>query len=211
MEDTLTKFMSELAKRHEENSNMIKEIRASTDAAIRNQRASIKTLEIQIGQMRASVSVMPLLTYLNLGLGELAHTKLTVELADRTVKYPKGIAKNVLICIVRIIAVNDVYESQEFLIFERDMMEVLDDDLGDLLTFLVGLHGCVVETGGDCGLGLGVVGLGIFGGYSVWLSTLIVNGTGDTVLVDTGPWKQINIDEYWWRIYKSGDLEVLES
>ncbi|GJY87318.1 reverse transcriptase domain-containing protein [Tanacetum coccineum] len=43
----------------------------------------------------ASVSVMPLLTYLNLGLGELAHTKLTVELADRTVKYPKGIAENV--------------------------------------------------------------------------------------------------------------------
>ncbi|GJS19177.1 hypothetical protein Tco_0447809 [Tanacetum coccineum] len=45
----------------------------------------------------ASVSVMPLSTYLNLGLGELAHTKLTVELADRTVKYPKGIAENVLV------------------------------------------------------------------------------------------------------------------
>ncbi|GJT65144.1 putative reverse transcriptase domain-containing protein [Tanacetum coccineum] len=45
----------------------------------------------------ASVGVMPLSTYLNLGLGELAHTKLTVELADRTVKYPKGIAKNVLV------------------------------------------------------------------------------------------------------------------
>ncbi|GKE67486.1 hypothetical protein Tco_1521647 [Tanacetum coccineum] len=45
----------------------------------------------------ASVSVMPLLTYLNLGLGELAHTKLTVELADKTVKYPKGIAENVLV------------------------------------------------------------------------------------------------------------------
>ncbi|GKA80362.1 putative reverse transcriptase domain-containing protein [Tanacetum coccineum] len=40
---------------------------------------------------------MPLSTYLNLGLGELAHTKLTVELADKTVKYPKGIAKNVLV------------------------------------------------------------------------------------------------------------------
>ncbi|GJZ36873.1 mitochondrial proton/calcium exchanger protein-like protein isoform X1 [Tanacetum coccineum] len=191
MEDTLSKFMSESAKRHEENSNLIKEIRASTDAAIQNQGASIKTLEIQIGQMSksisttieadsypirrigssqyavstgqnrtlmyetrqtmipfpsrlngyyceekkgsygpqfseayseashinnsiprkekdpgsftlpcfinnvcfdnalvdlgASVSVMPLSTYLNLGLGELAHTKLTVELADRTV------------------------------------------------------------------------------------------------------------------------------
>ncbi|GJS14144.1 putative reverse transcriptase domain-containing protein [Tanacetum coccineum] len=45
----------------------------------------------------ASVNVMPLSSDLNLGLGELAHTKLTVELADRTVKYPKGIAKNVLV------------------------------------------------------------------------------------------------------------------
>ncbi|GKA35569.1 hypothetical protein Tco_0722060 [Tanacetum coccineum] len=217
--------MGELAKRHEENSNLIKEIQAMTDAAIRNQGASIKTLEIQIGQMskvlqergfrslpslteanprdqvksisttieadshlicrigssqyavstrlnskllyksrqatipfpshlynyyceeeegnygpkfteaygalhinnviprnkkdpgsftlpcfinnvcfdnalvdlRASISVMPLLTYLNLGLGELAYTRLTVELADGTVKYPKGIAKNVLV------------------------------------------------------------------------------------------------------------------
>ncbi|GJU51576.1 hypothetical protein Tco_1221131 [Tanacetum coccineum] len=113
--------MSESKKRHEENSNLIKEIQASTDAAIRNQGVSIKTLEIQIGKekepgsftlpcfinnvcfdnaiadLEASVSVMPLSTYLNLGLGELAHTKLTVELADRTVKYLKGIAKNVLI------------------------------------------------------------------------------------------------------------------
>ncbi|GKB08048.1 copia protein [Tanacetum coccineum] len=40
---------------------------------------------------------MPLSTYLNLGLGKLAHTRLTVELADRTVKYLKGIAENVLV------------------------------------------------------------------------------------------------------------------
>ncbi|GKC13672.1 hypothetical protein Tco_1010454 [Tanacetum coccineum] len=222
MEDTLSKFMSESSKRHEENSNLIKDILASTNAAIQNQRASIKILEIQIGQMSkvlqergfgclprsteanprdqvksisttieadsypicrigssqyavsirqnrtlvyetrqtmipfpsrlngyyceekkglyrpqfseayseashiprkekdpgsitlpcfinndcfdnalvdlgAGVSVMPLSTYLNLGLGELAHTKLTIELADRTVKYPKGIAENVLV------------------------------------------------------------------------------------------------------------------
>ncbi|GJW09627.1 hypothetical protein Tco_1575454 [Tanacetum coccineum] len=169
--------MSESAKRQEENSNLIKEIRALTDAVIRNQGASIITLEIQIEQMSKvlqergfgclpetnprdhvksistiveadaslihhigshqyavstrqnstlikeknprsftlpyfinnvcfdnaladlgdSVSVMPLSTYLNLGLGELAHTKLTVELADKTVKYLKEIAKNVLV------------------------------------------------------------------------------------------------------------------
>ncbi|GJW36877.1 retrovirus-related pol polyprotein from transposon TNT 1-94 [Tanacetum coccineum] len=50
-----------------------------------------------LADLGASVSVMPLSTYLNLGLGELTHTKLTVELVDRTVKYPKGIAENVLV------------------------------------------------------------------------------------------------------------------
>nr|GFA14165.1 hypothetical protein [Tanacetum cinerariifolium] len=49
LEESLTKFMAESAKRHEENLNIIKDIRASTDAAIRNQGASIKTLETQIG------------------------------------------------------------------------------------------------------------------------------------------------------------------
>ncbi|GJY42563.1 hypothetical protein Tco_0429833 [Tanacetum coccineum] len=157
MEDTLSKFMSESAKRHEENSNLIKEIRALTDATIRNQGASIKTLEIQIGQMskliqtryavldqtnssypldirllyKSRQTTVPFPSRLdnhyyeeekNYGpkfteaygashinnaiprkekdpvrLGESAHTRLTVELADRTVKYPKGIAENVLV------------------------------------------------------------------------------------------------------------------
>nr|GEW52653.1 hypothetical protein [Tanacetum cinerariifolium] len=50
-----------------------------------------------LADLGASISVMPLSTYLNLGLDELAHIKLIVKLADRTVKYPKGIAKNVLV------------------------------------------------------------------------------------------------------------------
>ncbi|GJQ99539.1 hypothetical protein Tco_0522524 [Tanacetum coccineum] len=40
---------------------------------------------------------MPLSTYTNLGLRNLAYTRLTVELADRTIKHPKGIAENMLV------------------------------------------------------------------------------------------------------------------
>ncbi|GJY49271.1 hypothetical protein Tco_0439227, partial [Tanacetum coccineum] len=58
MEDTLSKFMSESARRHEENSNLIKEIRALIDAAIRNQGASIKTLELQIGCVAGDENVI---------------------------------------------------------------------------------------------------------------------------------------------------------
>ncbi|GJV08479.1 hypothetical protein Tco_1346135 [Tanacetum coccineum] len=45
----------------------------------------------------ASVSVMPFSTYTNLGLGILSHTRLTIEVADRTIKQPRGIAENVLV------------------------------------------------------------------------------------------------------------------
>ncbi|GJY25950.1 retrotransposon protein [Tanacetum coccineum] len=192
--------MTESAKRHEENLNIIKEIRASTDAAKRNQGASIKTLEIQICQMSnilqergigglsdsiesnprdhvksisttkansseihlpfprrlqdyccddwreaqdvkileaydhtlpqkekdprsftlhcfihnvcfdkalvdlgASVGVMPFSTYTNLGLGILSHTRLTIELADRTIKQPRGLDEDVLVRIGKFI------------------------------------------------------------------------------------------------------------
>nr|GEV03894.1 hypothetical protein [Tanacetum cinerariifolium] len=52
---------------------------------------------LKLQSLGASVSVMPLSTYLNLELGELADTKLIVELADRTMKYLKGIVENVLV------------------------------------------------------------------------------------------------------------------
>nr|GEU35630.1 hypothetical protein [Tanacetum cinerariifolium] len=75
MEESLNNFMSESERRHEENSNMIKEIRASTDTAIRNQGALIKTF----------------------GDSNQANEK------DRTVKHLKGIAKNVLVGIGKFI------------------------------------------------------------------------------------------------------------
>ncbi|GJS26767.1 hypothetical protein Tco_0487387 [Tanacetum coccineum] len=51
LEESLRMFMDEIAKRHDENSNLIKEIKASTDFALRNQQAMIKALEIQVKQM----------------------------------------------------------------------------------------------------------------------------------------------------------------
>ncbi|GJV69192.1 VIER F-box protein 2 [Tanacetum coccineum] len=66
----------------------------------------------------ASVSVMPLSTYLNLGLGELAYAKLIVELADKIVKYPKGIAENVLVGIDKFVFPADFYNLE---IMELDL------------------------------------------------------------------------------------------
>ncbi|GJU67244.1 hypothetical protein Tco_1253503 [Tanacetum coccineum] len=164
IKESLIKFMTESMKRHKENSNLIKEIRASINVAIRNQGASIKTLEIQIGQMsksisttvdadlnpirriglrryavsdlqdRASVSVMSFSTYTNLGLGELAHTKLTVELADRIVKHPKCINENVLVGIERMELDLEARLMRETLILNRLLDPLYEDyiELNDL-------------------------------------------------------------------------------
>ncbi|GJW79631.1 pyruvate dehydrogenase (acetyl-transferring) kinase, mitochondrial, partial [Tanacetum coccineum] len=50
-----------------------------------------------LADLGASVSVMLYSTFTSIGLGKLAPTKLIIELADRTVKRPKGIAENVLV------------------------------------------------------------------------------------------------------------------
>ncbi|GJW42194.1 retrotransposon protein [Tanacetum coccineum] len=55
----------------------------------------------------ASVNVMPFSTYTNLGLGILSHTRLTIKLADRTIKQPRGIAENMLVRIGKFIFLID--------------------------------------------------------------------------------------------------------
>jgi hypothetical protein len=45
----------------------------------------------------ASVNLLPYSVYLQLGLGELKPTIVTLQLADRSMKRPRGIIENVLI------------------------------------------------------------------------------------------------------------------
>ena len=45
----------------------------------------------------ASVNLLPYLVYVDLGLGELEPTNITLQLADCSVKIPRGIVKNVLV------------------------------------------------------------------------------------------------------------------
>ncbi|GJV57492.1 putative nucleotidyltransferase, ribonuclease H [Tanacetum coccineum] len=45
----------------------------------------------------ASISLMPYMMYEKLGLGEPKPTRMSLELADRSIQYPRGIIKNVLI------------------------------------------------------------------------------------------------------------------
>ena len=60
----------------------------------------------------ASVNLMPHLVYLQLGLGELKPTSITLSLADRSVKIPKGIVEDVLV------KINNFYYPVDFVVHD---------------------------------------------------------------------------------------------
>ncbi|GKC48006.1 reverse transcriptase domain-containing protein [Tanacetum coccineum] len=50
-----------------------------------------------LADLAASISLMPYMMYENLGLGEPKATRMSLELADRSIQYPRGIIENLLI------------------------------------------------------------------------------------------------------------------
>nr|GEV71733.1 hypothetical protein [Tanacetum cinerariifolium] len=109
-----------------------------------------------LGDLGDSVSVVPLSTYINLGLGELAHTKLTVELSDRTVKYPKGIAGNILVGIGKVrdekIIFNSVKPASSFIkrVYMLRLRERMELDLeARLMGETLGLNISIDPLNGD--------------------------------------------------------------
>ncbi|GKB71287.1 reverse transcriptase domain-containing protein [Tanacetum coccineum] len=50
-----------------------------------------------LADLGASISLMPYTMYKKLGLGEPKATRMSLELADRSIQYPRGIIKNILI------------------------------------------------------------------------------------------------------------------
>ncbi|XP_058757678.1 uncharacterized protein LOC131630954 [Vicia villosa] len=57
---------------------------------------------------RASVSLMPLSICEKLKLGELRPTKMSLQLADRSVKFPVGMLENVPVCIGKFYIPTDI-------------------------------------------------------------------------------------------------------
>jgi hypothetical protein len=63
----------------------------------------------------ASVNLLPYSVYIQLGLGELKSTSITLQLADRSVKKPKGIIEDVLI------KVDKFYYPVDFIILDIEL------------------------------------------------------------------------------------------
>ena len=64
--------------------------------------------------LRASVSLMSLSLYERLGIGELKSTRMTLQLEDRSVKYPTGIIEDVPV------KVGKIYILVDFVVMEME-------------------------------------------------------------------------------------------
>ncbi|GJS78015.1 DNA-directed DNA polymerase [Tanacetum coccineum] len=74
-----------------------------------------------LADLGSSISLMPYTMYEKLGLGEPKPTRMILELADRSIQYPRGIAENVLIRIDKFIlpvdfVILDMWEDSKILI-----------------------------------------------------------------------------------------------
>ena len=81
------------------------------------------TISVMIGEMcvekalldlGASVNLLPYFVYKQFGLGELKPTSITLSLADRYVKIPRGMIENVLV------QVEKFYYPVDFVVLDTD-------------------------------------------------------------------------------------------
>ena len=68
--------------------------------------------------MGASVNLLPYSVYKQLGLGELKPTTITLSLADKSVKIPKGIVEDVLV------KVDKFYYPVDFVVLDTEPVAV---------------------------------------------------------------------------------------
>jgi hypothetical protein len=64
----------------------------------------------------ASINLLPYLVYLQLGLGKLKPTSMTLQLANRSVKIPRGIIEDVLI------KVDKFYFPVDFIVLDTELV-----------------------------------------------------------------------------------------
>ncbi|CAN6697883.1 unnamed protein product [Malus baccata var. baccata] len=82
-----------------------------------------KKVEKAMLDLGASINLMPYSVYLQLGLGELKATTISLQLADRSVKYLRGIVEDILVQIDKLILPTDfvVLDMEEAPIHDREL------------------------------------------------------------------------------------------
>ncbi|XP_058189424.1 uncharacterized protein LOC131307014 [Rhododendron vialii] len=76
-------------------------------------------IERALLDLGASVNLIPYSVYEQLGLGELKPTSVTLQLADRSIKVPRGVVEDVLV------KVNDFYFPADFIVLDTEPVQTL--------------------------------------------------------------------------------------
>jgi hypothetical protein len=87
----------------------------------------VSLIERALLDLEASVNLLPYSIYLQLGLGELKPTSMTLQLADRSMKVPRGIVEDVLI------KVDKFYFSMDFIVLDTEPVQVIGSEIPVIL------------------------------------------------------------------------------
>jgi hypothetical protein len=87
----------------------------------------VSQIERALLDLGASVNLLPYSVYLQLGLGELNPTTMTLQLADRSVKVPRGIIEDVLI------KVDKFYFLVDFIVLDTEPVQVIGTEIPVIL------------------------------------------------------------------------------
>jgi hypothetical protein len=77
----------------------------------------LSRIERDLLDLGASVNFLPYSVYLQLGLGELKPTSMTIQLADKSVKRPRGIIEDVLV------KVDKFYFPMDFVVLDTEPVQ----------------------------------------------------------------------------------------
>jgi hypothetical protein len=83
----------------------------------------VNQIERALLDLGASVNLLPYSVYLQLGLGELKPTSMTLQLANRSVKVPRGIVEDVLI------KVDKFYFPVDFIVLDTEPVQVIGTEI----------------------------------------------------------------------------------
>jgi hypothetical protein len=87
----------------------------------------VSQIERALLDLGASVNLLPYSVYLQLGLGELKPTSMTLQLADQSVKVPQGIVEDVLI------KVDKFYFPVDFIVLDTEPVQVIRTEIPVIL------------------------------------------------------------------------------
>jgi hypothetical protein len=87
----------------------------------------VSQIERALLDLGASVNLLPYSVYLQLGLGELKPTTMTLQLADRSVKVPRGIVEDVLI------KVDKFYFPMDFIVLDTEPVQMVGTEIPIIL------------------------------------------------------------------------------